>query len=543
MHFDRRRFEYDFARKAGGNEAQLSKSGMRIMKPRQQSIAEWLLAPFLVSALISCAPGQATRQPMSQTESGPESVNDVSLDLVVHDKKNRQVLDLRAGEVAVTDDNSPVALGSLRLITGKQEYEPLITLVFDPANSNTGLRREKNSSRDEVMAKKTRDLAAKILRMVPDSGFVFSVLDVEGRLRLRSEFTSDRNALVTAVQAATEPVKSDSGRTATLPELQDIAEARSGADLSGKAASARDRVLAQALFSALDNSGRIAQDRHIGLSLAGILALAQSQQQIAQRKTLIYFTSFEGGHVDSRTEDTIESIIGAADRAGMSIYIVDLSEFNDSQQVDAGLVGNHLSVENRAMMDQQPENATGQHDNSILQRLAEGTGGGYISGNSPEKALEQMVQDMTVYYVASFLPPFKEYDGKFHSVTVKPLRAGLKVRAQTGYLSLPEQAGGGGSPQPFELPLLKILKDADLPADVEFHTAILRMGDLPEGNVNTLAIEIPLSNLEILDDSSTNVGSAHVSVVAEVKDEAGTVVEHFSEDISRRGTMKEIEKD
>jgi hypothetical protein len=51
--------------------------------------------------------------------------------------------------------------------------------------------------------------------------------------------------------------------------------------------------------------------------------------------------------------------------------------------------------------------------------------------------LQQMVQDLSTYYEASYVPPAQEYDGKFRAIDVKPLRVGLKVQAKTGYFSLP----------------------------------------------------------------------------------------------------------
>jgi hypothetical protein len=96
-------------------------------------------------------------------------------------------------------------------------------------------------------------------------------------------------------------------------------------------------------------------------------------------------------------------------------------------------------------------------NNDDMIHLAVGTGGSYITRNRLQKSLEQMIQDMTAYYVATYRPPIKEYDGKFRSIGVKSLRAGLKIRSETDYLALPPRTGADSAPQPFELPLLKIL--------------------------------------------------------------------------------------
>jgi VWFA-related protein len=491
---------------------------------------------FAFLAAVPWVCGQAPKQPVSQEADLSVTADEVSLDLVVHDKKNKQVLDLKQGEIAVTDGGSPVTLNSFRLVSGEQKSERLITLVFDRPGPVTGNKQ----GTDLSLMKNARDAATKILKMVPASGFSVSVLTVEGRLRLQVGFTSDRKALAQAIDAATQPVKTKTwnGSTPNEPEKQLIAEAQTGADPSGMPLSAKVRAQDMAMLSALKGSNRIAQDQHLRPFLAGLLALAQSQQQITQRKALIYCTSLQGGQIDSRTSDAIKSIIGSANRAGESIYVVDLNSNEvsfTSQEIDVGhdrLVEKHQNLAAANMEIYEGD----------MKHLAEGTGGSYITLNRLQKSLAQMIQDMTTYYVASYHPPSMEFDGQFRPIGVKPLRSGLKIRSKSGYLALPPPAVAGNSQQPFELPLLMILSQSLLPADLTFRAAILRMEVRPEGNVNTLAIEVPLTSLEVREDSSTNLYSAHLSIVANIKDKTGTVVEHFSADIPRRGALKDIDK-
>ena len=55
--------------------------------------------------------------------------------------------------------------------------------------------------------KRAGDIAANILKLIPEKGFSIAVLRVEGRLRLQRGFTSDHKVLEQAVSAATEPEK------------------------------------------------------------------------------------------------------------------------------------------------------------------------------------------------------------------------------------------------------------------------------------------------------------------------------------------------
>ena len=496
----------------------------------RQIIIISLLALFVFAAAVPWACGQAATQPLNPGVESPQSADQVYLDLVVADKNDRPVLDLKPSEIAVTDGDSPVKLNNLSLVTGKQNREHLITLVFDRPSPTAGTSKET----DPAIAKNAREAAAKILKMIPENSFSISVLNVDGQLHVQHGFTSDRKALEQAVHTATEPLKPGSGGTISPQEKQLIALAMSGVDSSGNAINPKDRSLLQALNSALKNSGRIAQDQHLRPSLAALLALAQAEHPLTQRKAVIYFTSLQDRQVDSQARDAIKSIIGAADLARVILYVVDLNSLDRT--------GARISAQGLLHAGNGQDSADKESNNNDMQQLAEGTGGSYITANQMQKSLEGMIRDLTTYYEASYPSPPKDFDGKFRPIAVKPLRAGLTIRTQTGFIALPTLAAGGAAPEPFELPLLTILNREQLPSDLAFHAAILHMGERPEGNVYTLAIETPISSLEIREDSITNLDSVSLSIEADIKDKTGTVVERFSSNIPRRGIIKNNEK-
>src|SRR6185437_2106569 len=127
-----------------------------------------------------------------------------------------------------------------------------------------------------------------------------------------------------------------------------------------------------------------------------------------------------------------------------------------------------------------------------LAGLSRATGGIYIDAlNNVRKPIERMARDLTTYYQATYVPPFKDYDGKFRKVEVNSIRAGLTVKTRAGYLALPPNMET--AVHPFELPLLKVLAEPELPASLKFRADVLRFGDLPDGNASALAIELPLS--------------------------------------------------
>jgi len=533
-----------------------------------------LFALLAFSLLFPHAYAQTTPSsapPSAQTSASPTIVSnadEVTLDLVVHDKKNKPVVDLKPEDIAVSDSGSAVKITALRLVNGQPGANHRISLVFDRL--------------DPASAKNAHEIASKILKMIPPDQFSFSVLSIEGRLRLFQEFTSDLAAVEKAVGAATERVngakengakENDAKENGTKqdlaaqPEKDLISAAQTGTDSSGKHVNAEQRTVDRVMLSSLEESQKIVQDQHCLPSLAGLLALSRTQRQFAGRKVVIFFE--QAPSLDSNARDMLLTIVGAANRAGVSIYTVDANPFNE--QAGEGLIASaaiataaptvnanaNSSIPSGVSGQAQPRLPAGMivqiadtltqlqlgplagYQNPLAE-LAKNTGGAYLTASDRlKKPLQQLIEDMTTYYEASYVPPIQEYDGKFRPVAVQPVRKGLKIHSRAGYFAVPPDAGSGI--RPFEAPLLKLLSQSQLPTNLTFHSAVLRLGDLPTGNENALVIEVPIGGLETRDDPNANLYSLHVSIVTQIKNQAGEVIEHFSEDVPRHGSLESKE--
>jgi VWFA-related protein len=518
-------------------------------------VTEKLFVLFAFMLLLPWVYAQTAPAPQSASPTIVSNADEVTVDMVVHDNKNKPVLDLKAEDIAVTDSGSAVKISDLRLVTGRAGTQHLITLVFDRL--------------DPSSAKNAHDIASKILKMIPADQFSFSVLKVEGRLRLVQGFTSDVSAVEKAVSAATEPTDSTRASAtkedpAALPEKNLIAAAQTGTDSSGAHVNTEQRSVARIMLASLEESQKIVQDQHCRPWLAGLLALARTQQQFPGRKVVIFFE--QAPPLDTNAKDMLLTIAGAANRSGVSIYTVYANAVDE--QAGQGLlatvaIGGVMSsvrmnptptttgsgAGTQALPQAPPGSIVAGNDslNQIeleglsgyknpLAELAESTGGAYITASDRlKKPLLQMIEDMTTYYEASYIPPVQQYDGKFRPVAVTPVRKHLKIHAKAGYFAVPPDAGSGI--RPFEAPLLKLLSESQLPTDLKFHSTVLRLGDLPTGNENALVVEVPVDELETRDDPNANLYSLHVSIVAQVKNQAGEVIEHFSEDVPRHGAL------
>ncbi len=517
-----------------------------------------LLAPSCQAQTIApSGPSAGTDATATEVHSNPD---EVLIDLVVRDKRNKPVTNLSAADIKVSDAGNPVQLADLHLVT-PESGRATIALLFDRMSPES--------------AKIARDIAMKLVAMAPERSAI-AVLGVDRGLRLFDDFTQDRISSGNAVNAALGELPQQELADA---EKQLLSVVRTGELTSGTHASVEDRSRAQIMLSALEESQRIVRDEHAPATLAGLLALSKAQQSLGGRKIIVFFS--EGLRANSNTENMTRDVVQTANRAGVSIYTVDTNAV-DAKAFDmltmmyqpagraspqifqanptTGLIGTpstptgayaspdvaRIGLMGYSTQDAQSvsslEKDRADAKGSSLAFLAKGTGGFSIRGGDKSKeSLQRLMGDIGTYYEASYTPVLKDYDGQFHSLDIEPLRGGVTVRSRAGYFALAPDAAGAIGVRPFETPMLKILRNAPLPSNVLFQQAVLCMGGNGTRMTNELAIEVPLSQVELRQDARTQLYEGHVSILAQVRDKSGVVVERFSEDDARKGALETLD--
>ncbi len=523
------------------------------------------LPALIFSTILQSAPGQVTPAPntagASLQQPGSVSnlqsnVTEVSLDLVVRDRKNRLVSDLTAADLAVTDNGSPVKLANLHLAQGTPDSPRMIALVFDHFDTAPG--------------KNARAIAAKLLKAIPDQNFKFAVLRTDGRLRLLQQYTSDRSLIEHAVGLATEGSAAELSAESAAAEKTLIAQAAlpgaTPATESPITVSAADREAARMTYAALTTSQQIIVSQRTPAQLAALMAIAQAQRAYSGRKVMIYFTS--GLEADSRTTEMIKTAAGEANRSGVSLYAIDMSairmDANEDLAVTAAMgsvmTSNHFNpitpaatqanpntgVVTPGMAGQIAENLTNLEMNDFhaaaapIGRLAQATGGLYIPAEvNMNKPIRLLVDDLTAYYTASYTPPIGDYDGSFRAIAVRPLRKDVSIRTRSGYFALPPSDASGL--RPFEMPLLSLLKQPQPPSEFSFASRIVDLGGLPAGLTQEIVVEAPFNQLEIKKDTNSGLFSVHANVLAQIVDSSGTVIEQFGDELRRHGALDTLE--
>jgi hypothetical protein len=69
------------------------------------------------------------------------------------------------------------------------------------------------------------------------------------------------------------------------------------------------------------------------------------------------------------------------------------------------------------------------------------TGGRTDAGKDIGAAVQQAISDVRTSYQIGYLPPEKNWDGKFHKIRVTSKRKGVRIQTRTGYYAWPEPGG------------------------------------------------------------------------------------------------------
>lgn len=500
-------------------------------------LSVFILAPITLLAVDQSTAGVAASSSDAHTIADMRAKDQMVVDIFARSKNNRPVPDLNLRDIAVSDAGKPAQLTDLHLVTAASGSAPVVTMVFD--------------SMAPAPARAAQGVAARIISMLPPQSS-FAVFGVKGRLRLFQDFTNDRTALLTAMSATNAAgVQADF----SVAETRLLALANPGADKSAAAASGEERARAQVIVSTLMKAQQSARELHTLPAISGLLALADAQKKLPGRRVILFFSETLGAN--PKTEAGVQQVIEAANLAGVPIYTIDTSALGvrgSSEEVafftapSPGIYGGGTPFLNIGPVGVyapgKGSDALGAQGGSLI-TLANGTGGFRINAAAKAakltKPLEQLIEDISAYYEATYTPDLKDNNDPLHSIQISSRRTGVVIRSRAGYLAPPPEAAEAPIVQPFEVPLLRILGGPTLPSEVTFHQAVLRWGGDFSESSNELAIEVPVSFMNVHRDESASLYSAHVTILAQIKDKSGVVLEHFSEDIARRGDLKQID--
>jgi VWFA-related protein len=496
----------------------------------------------------------------------------VVLDVVVRDEAGNTVRDLRPEEIQILEDGVEQGLVSFRLraagsvvalrddargeassrhsetpseASGPSDEDArhvnLVTLVFDQLGPDgrriareAGLALAGITDRDDLLVSvfRIQESLALVQQFTAEQELVReAVLEATGAAN--TQYSSATEDLVAAVER-------DRRAQEALDQAIGVNSAATGAT-AGQLGQLAD--MARMAVDSLRFTQTLQREQQGHASLYSLLALSRNQQRLAGRKTILYFS--EGLQVPTSLEHVLRQAISEANRANVSIYTVDARGLTVEARLDSTretLRQSRVALERQAsrrgvgavskeevLALDTAELALRMDVQGALTDLAHGTGGQLIADtNRVGSAIERAVGDMRGYYELVYVPTNPAYDGTFREVEVTVSRPDVRVQSRSGYFALPP--GEGTATFAYEVDLLRALRRHPLPTEFALRATPFCFGPEPEGIRYTLVLEVPLASLTFESDERGENDRVHLSILAQLRDPTGQVVEKFTED-------------
>ena len=542
-----------------------------------------ILTPVLAIAL-SVASSYAAPQaaaPNAQTPTIKAGTEEVLLDVVIRDKKGKPVNDVKPEDLTVLDDGAKQTVTSFRLVQGKEaishtgvvtQLDPmrqvrLVTLCFEALDQPD----------QRITAKKA---AVDLIKGDQGGNVFYSVVRIDSRLLVLQPFTSDKEALIKAIERATtggsasqfvaesDRIKADLQRYLTTPSGQGLgtdASTAAGAaapavnpsqaapgNTSSYGATAVQAKLVSIMLDML-RFDSVYQGDNTRLTLEALKSLVSGMSGLPGRKTVLYFTW--GMFIPTNLDEMFRNLKSAANRANVTFYGLETmgvrtwstasSAREQLNNATGDIRADTTSTEGRVSTAQiqaaDTAETAGRNDTDLfLRELSEDTGG-FLVGDSNDLRvpLRHINEEVSSYYELSYNPGIKNYDGSFRKVKIDADRKDLVVHTRNGYFALPPDVRGEGI-QTFELPLLKAISDGLASKEVEYRAAGILLQPHAEGTDTQVFVELPLRTLSPKTDPAKNTQSVHFAMAALIKDAKGEVVQKLTRDRSLTVTPEQL---
>lgn len=465
---------------------------------RTYSLARIITALALLEFTV--VPSILAQEKAAESNIKVQTLN-VVIDLIVTDRHGRHVPGLTAADFTIYEDgvaqkiigftpsesSAPNASSQMatpgqteNLKAGQRQSEStsprephLLTVVLDLADNR--LANTKSSS----------DAVVRYLEKSAISGDYVAIYYIDQSLHMALPFTNDLGkARETLKQIETrKPTGTFSGsdRAATQEEINDLyrqvhPESQLGAVAGDPAAVAGGRssgavVPANSLSMLMDRQldtmrtyltmANMFQARAV---FAALRAICFAYRDMPGRKNVVLFS--EGFLYSDDARPEMEAVADAANRANVSIYVIDPQgiEVNPygagsrptdtmaSQIAAAGAPGANVGQGGGETKFDKIKAVGNFSRGDQLEWLADTTGGFMVKRtNDLLPAFNKVLDDARDYYTLAYLPPKKDFDGKFHSIKVELPERGYQLRYRKGYWAIPRGQAVAMSPTAAQL--------------------------------------------------------------------------------------------
>ncbi|HEX8353220.1 MAG TPA: VWA domain-containing protein [Pyrinomonadaceae bacterium] len=531
------------------------------------------------AAAQTAAPPQRP-QPAEDEEVVRISSSLVQTDVVVTDKNDRVVTDLKLDDFEVYDngrkqelrfmefvsaDSAAPRVEGVRPETPRAENDPALNLTARDVRRIIAFVVDDLTIPMEDMASARAVLADFVDRQMVEGDLV-AIVRVVGGVGLLQQFTSDKQLLRRAIAELTprlhpfsvfnnfanteRPDKpprpmSEGGST---PDTQtsnkegfNIPELESDVSLDGYTRGARALTSLSVTGGVVDSMRPLPGRKSLVLISGGLPVFETTQSSVSVNGYPVPVQ--EARVLTTNVDYLLNQLTDKAGRAGVVINSLDVrglkasrgvSSFTDpGNEAKSGLMSS--VTDNSATFGRTPNMA--QFDNRNfdtltahqgLAALAEATGGvAVVNTNNFAEGLRR-VMDRSSYYLLAYKPS-EAFDGKFHRLQVKVRRPGAKVHTRVGYLATPDAPPEGTLSK--EQAIARAVMSPLAKRDVDVSTAF-QYRFLPD---NRAAVDVDLlldANTLGFKQGADGRHRASLDIVGFVVNQVGKVQQGFSETVN-----------
>jgi VWFA-related protein len=511
--------------------------------------------------------------------------NEVRLDVVVKDKKGRQIPDLKATDFEVFEDGVPQKIQSFRFVTrgiGGGESESKDKLGVESSNSTpaparstptvTALVFDRLSPEARALARKAGLAYAQ--EGTGPGGFT-GVFGIDQSLRTVQTFTDNTQLIKDAVERATgtststyasggarmrenveQSIVLDQQASSAASNAAAAGAARNSAGAATAGGEAGQAMAQQKLLEMqnqmLDAYERLERDQEGFATINSLLAVISPMQNLPGRKTIIFFS--EGLKLPPAVQQKFPAVINAANRANVSIYSIDAGGLRiQSGTAEAARELNSIAGAGMAQQARGSDRgSSGPYMRSLernedllrfdprsgLGSLSDQTGGFLIHDtNDLVSGLRRIDDDMNGYYFLTYVPENKEYDGRFRRISVKVAHPNVEVQSRQGYYAV--ESVGQLPMLDYEAPAVAAARNAKGGSNLK--SAVLSYPAPGKSGLTLILAEAPLSAFKFNSSSDKKTYNLDFSIVALVRDEAEQVVQKLSHHYTLSGALGDME--
>ncbi|HXM40124.1 MAG TPA: VWA domain-containing protein [Bryobacteraceae bacterium] len=528
----------------------------------------------LLAGLLVMAGGPGRSQ--DATPSAPGSTirvttTEVALDLVVRNKKGRQVKNLKPGDVEIYEDGVRQQVLSFRLVPGREEQrrEAANPTAGSGAATSRPLR-EVNTvcivfhNIDPVTRPHAIEIVKEFIKSdLPPETYI-GIFNLNETLIPIHAFTKNRAELLQSgfdgkpldFGRASEALLTASPNIVTVNAQVNSASHTASVSVDTTGGEVSNNVIMGADVSNSTGANRLRGDqvreRSDFANITGmhetdrIITLINQLGTLPGRKSVLLVTT---GLTTTGDPDRFQKILDNANSHGITFYALDSTEMSPDTDTAQG---GKLAVAQMASVSQNQSNKSAsasvmrqnskQGDDTIsavrtsdtqssLRQLSEGTGGFLIANtNDFRKSFQQFVENLDAHYEVVYRPASAKYDGRLRKVEVKLARNDLEVDSRTGYFAMPDLKGSGPL-TPVESTGLAVLSAQPRPHAFSFHVTGYHFQSAGSNSRGTLAFELPSSKLGATADPARKAHKFEVSLFALIRDADGQVVDKYSLDM------------